>query len=109
MALGLALFYRGGTLPLVLPGLLIFGGLALLRPDLGLLFVPLTVPLYLIPAAIQGIRGDPFRLPLHEVALLLVTGATVITWMVRRATGDERPWRSSERLTLGAAARMYAP
>src|SRR5262245_37399872 len=33
LALGLALCYRGGQLPLILAGLLLFGGLALLRLD----------------------------------------------------------------------------
>jgi putative inorganic carbon (HCO3(-)) transporter len=83
MALGLALFGWGGTLPLALAGLLIFGALVLARPDLGLLFVPLTMPLYLIPAAIPGLRADaarPFLLPLHEAALLVVAAATVAGW-----------------------------
>src|SRR5215212_10686609 len=72
MALGLALFGWSGALLPTLVGLLIFGALALIRPDLGLLFVPLTVPLYLIPAAIPGLRADPskpFMLPIHEAAL----------------------------------------
>jgi hypothetical protein len=83
MALGLGLFYWSGALPLALAGLLIFGALALARPDLGLLFVPLTMPLYLIPGAIFGLRGDatrPFLLPIHEAALLGVTAATVVGW-----------------------------
>ena len=83
MALGLALFGWGGALPLALAGLLIFGALALARPDLGLLFVPLTMPLYLIPAAIPGLRADaarPFLLPIHEAALLVVAAATVAGW-----------------------------
>jgi putative inorganic carbon (HCO3(-)) transporter len=109
MALGLALFYRGGALALVLPGLLIFGLLALLRPGLGLLFVPLTAPLYLIPAAIQGIRGDSFRLPIHEVALLVTAGATAAGWLVRRVVRDERPRTNGERPTLAEAARIYMP
>ena len=86
MALGLALFYWGGTLPFALTGLLIFGVLAPARPDLGLLFVPLTMPLYLIPAAIPGLRADasrPFLLPVHEAALLVVAVATVVGWAWR--------------------------
>jgi hypothetical protein len=93
MALALALFQFGGALLPALAGALIFGALALLRPDLGLLFVPLTAPLYLIPAAIQGLRGDagaPFRLPVYEVALLAVLGATLANWLWRRLTTDHR-------------------
>ena len=83
MALGLALFGWGGALPLALAGLLLFGALALVRPDLGLLFVPLTMPLYLIPAAMPGLRADasrPFLLPIHEAALLVVAAATLAGW-----------------------------
>jgi O-antigen ligase len=94
MTLALALFQLGGALLPALAGALIFGLLALLRPDLGLLFVPLTVPLYLIPAAIQGLRGDldnPFRLPLYEVVLLLVLGATLANWLWRRLVANRPP------------------
>jgi putative inorganic carbon (hco3(-)) transporter len=95
MAFGLALFYRGGTLALTLPGLVLFGALALLRPGLSLIFVPLTAPLYLIPASIVGIRATPFLLPLHEAALLAVFGATVVGWLWRRTRrrGDEETRR----------------
>ncbi|MFL5800310.1 MAG: O-antigen ligase family protein [Roseiflexaceae bacterium] len=100
MALALALFQLGGALLPALVGALLFGGLALLRPDLGLLFVPLTVPLYLIPAAIQGLRADadnPFRLPTYEVALLAVLGATLANWLWHRATTDHRPPTTDDR------------
>lgn len=93
MALALALFQLGGALLPALVGALLFGALALLRPDLGLLFVPLTAPLYLIPAAIQGLRADaadPFRLPTYEVALLAVLGATLANRLWRSATTDDR-------------------
>src|SRR5690348_2679428 len=91
MAVGLALFYRGGSLPLVLTGIILFGALALLRPDLGLLFVPLCVPLYIIPASIPGVRASGFLLPLHEVALVLVTGAYLLRFVgsyVRQSRSD---------------------
>jgi putative inorganic carbon (hco3(-)) transporter len=111
MALGLALFYRGQALPLApLPqlfGLALFAGLALLRPGLALLFVPLAAPLYLIPAAIPGLRAEPLRLPLHEVALLVVAAASVARaaldqWAAVRAqtTDPRRP--TTDRSTPGA-------
>jgi putative inorganic carbon (HCO3(-)) transporter len=88
MALGLALFYLA-PLPLAvrLSGLLLFGALALLRPGLALAFVPLTAPLYLIPAALLGLRSSETLLPLHEVALLVTTAAAAgrLLWaLIRR-------------------------
>jgi O-antigen ligase len=95
MALALALFQRAGALLPAVAGALLFGVLALWRPDLGLLFVPLTVPLYLMPAVIPGLRSDPaspLRLPAYEVALLIVVGATIANWLWRRiSTNDPRP------------------
>ncbi len=111
MALGLLLFYWGGALPLALVGLLIFGTLALARPDLGLLFVPLTMPLYLIPSAIPGLRGDaskPFMLPVHEAALLIVAAATVAGWGWRRVTKSQEP-RAKSRLVTKDVLWNYAP
>jgi putative inorganic carbon (hco3(-)) transporter len=109
MAVGLALFYRGGALAPALLGLLIFGALALYRPELGLLFVPLTMPLYLIPAAIAGLRADPsrpFMLPLHEAALLIVAAATAAGWLWRYLT--DQAWRA--RIAIWPALlRAYAP
>ena len=115
MALGLALFYWGGALPQALAGLLIFGALALARPDLGLLFVPLTMPLYLIPSAIPGLRGGaskPFLLPVHEAALLVVTAATVAGWGWRRVTKNQEraPAGSTKnRLVIKDVLWNYAP
>jgi putative inorganic carbon (HCO3(-)) transporter len=110
MALGLVLFYWGGALALALAGMLIFGVLALARPDLGLLFVPLTMPLYLIPSAIPGLRGDaskPFLLPVHEAALLVVTAATVAGWGWRFVRTQEP--RTENRIVPMALLREYAP
>lgn len=110
MAVGLALFYWGGALAPALLGLLIFGLLALYRPDLGLLFVPLTMPLYLIPAAITGLRADPsrpFMLPLHEAALLVVAAATAARWLWRSLA--DRTWRASVAIQPALLARAYAP
>jgi putative inorganic carbon (HCO3(-)) transporter len=106
MSLALALFYRGGTLPTASAGLLIFGALALIRRDLGLLFVPLTAPLYLIPAMIGGVRTSGFSLPLHEAALLVVLATTLTGWIWRRAT---RYGETSMPANLFANAIPYAP
>ncbi len=97
MTLALALFYRGGALAPALAGLLIFGALALSRLDLGLLFIPFTAPLYLIPASISGIRANSFLLPLHEAALLVILAAAVVGWLWRRLTTDDRRPTTGER------------
>jgi O-antigen ligase len=95
MALALALFQRAGALLPALAGALLFGGLAVLRPDLGLLFVPLAAPLYLMPAVIPSLRADPaapLRLPAYEIALLLVCGATAANWLWRRVSTTDHPF-----------------
>ncbi|MCU0494024.1 MAG: polymerase, partial [Chloroflexaceae bacterium] len=89
MGLSLLLFYRATpTVPLTVLGLLLFGGLALLRPDVGLLFVPLTWPLYFMPKGIWdaafGIGGEGMRFPMHELVLLLVLAATITRWILRK-------------------------
>jgi hypothetical protein len=66
MALGMALCYRGGHLPLILVGLLLFGGLALARPDVALLFVPLTAPLFLVSAALPSTVATKLRSLAHR-------------------------------------------
>jgi O-antigen ligase len=92
MVLGLALFSRSGALPPMLAGLLLFGVLALLRPDLGLLFVPLAATLFLIPVSIPGIRSSgEFLLPLSEVVLLVVLAASIANWLWRRVLSVARP------------------
>ncbi len=83
MLLGIIVFYRvSPALPLTVVGLALFGGLALLRPDLALLYVPLTVPFFFIPKGIWdtrfGIRPEGLEFPLHEIVLLVVVGATLV-------------------------------
>jgi putative inorganic carbon (hco3(-)) transporter len=108
MAAGLALVYWAGAAVLALVGLLLFGLLALARPELGLLFVLLTVPLYLIPPDIKGVRAGSFRPQLQEVALLAVAAATAGNWLVRRFARAARP-SLPRRADLVALARSYAP
>jgi O-antigen ligase len=110
MSIGLALFYWGGAVPLVLAGLVLFGALAFIRPDLGLLFVPLTAPLYLIPAVITGVRSDPtksFLWPVHEAALLVVAVATAASWL-RQYASDQRAMAGVWRRIV-TLLRSYAP
>jgi O-antigen ligase len=82
MALGLTLFYLT-PIPFFirLHGLLLFAVLALFQPDLAILFVPLTAPLYLIPASLGGLRERETLLPLHEIALIITTGAFAGRWI----------------------------
>ena len=72
MALGLALFYKSHDLPLMLVGLLMFSIFALLQPDLALLFALGTVPLFMIPAELDGLRAQPVRFWLGWVTLWLI-------------------------------------
>jgi O-antigen ligase len=74
MALGLALCYVGQTLEVMAGGLLLFGVLALLRPDLALLLVPLSAPLFLTPL-VTPTSGRQSAVPPHELALLVSAGA----------------------------------
>ncbi|GAB4438101.1 MAG: O-antigen ligase family protein [Chloroflexi bacterium OHK40] len=85
MLLGAVVAYRASAqLPLTLAGLALFGGLAFVRPELALLFVPLTVPLYFIPKGLFdarfGIRDSGIYLPLHELLLLIALGAATARW-----------------------------
>lgn len=88
MLLGIIVFYRASpALPLTMAGLALFGGLALLRPDLALLYVPLTVPFFFIPKGIWdtrfGIRPEGLEFPLHEIVLLVVVGATLVRMLTQ--------------------------
>ncbi|MFP4436441.1 MAG: O-antigen ligase family protein [Chloroflexaceae bacterium] len=98
MLLGVALFYRASTeLPITLVGLALFGGLALLRPDLALPAVPLTVPLFFMPKGIWdarfGIRPEGLSFPLHEILLLVVVGATFVNTLAGWRVGGLAGWR----------------
>ncbi len=108
MALGLAVFYKSHVLPLMLVGLLIFSMFALLQSDVALLVVLVTVPLFLIPAEIGGIRDRPVRLPLHEVALLLITGAVIVRWLARHVWYGTMPGWASRRPLPGPVLRWSA-
>ncbi len=87
LLLGTAIFYRASyQVPLSAAGLLLVGVLALWRPGLALLLVPLTVPLFLMPKGIWdarfGIRDAGIRLPLHEVLLLTTAAAMGARWLL---------------------------
>ncbi|KPV53037.1 hypothetical protein SE17_11940, partial [Kouleothrix aurantiaca] len=105
MALALAIFQFGYAPLPALVGMAVFGALALLRPDLALLAVPLTVPLYLIPASIAGVRAQGFVLPLHEAALLVTAAATIARAGWDLARGNAR----TPRPVFARMAREFAP
>src|SRR6266508_2409425 len=63
-------------------GLLLLGGLALLRPDLALLLVPLTAPLFLTPLVAPR-SGRQIALPPHELALLVSAAAALPNVLAR--------------------------
>ncbi len=89
MLAGLLIFYGfTNDLPTRLLGIAVFGLFACLRPDLALLFALLTVPLFFMPKGIWddrfGLSGDGVRVPLHEIALLVVAGATTLRWLLAR-------------------------
>ena len=95
MVVGLLIFYRASAqLPLTLLGALIFLPVALIRPDLALLAVVATVPLYLAPKGVWdqrfGLsRPQGYFLPLHEFALLAsAAGSLPAVWRGRERIGD---------------------
>lgn len=94
----LLIFYAVTTdLPTRVVGTLLFGLLAFIRPDLALLYIPMTVPLFFLPKGMWDARFglDGFRIPLHEVALLTLAAATVA-----RTAADW--WRDGRVLRLPA-------
>jgi putative inorganic carbon (HCO3(-)) transporter len=110
MGLGLALCYIGQTLPVMTAGLLLLGGLALLRPDLALLLVPLTAPLFLIPLVAPR-SGRQIALPPHELALL-VSAAAALPNMLAKSIRYLKSARAGLHLgltRLGQAATRHAP
>ncbi|MFV9505630.1 MAG: O-antigen ligase family protein [Oscillochloridaceae bacterium umkhey_bin13] len=102
LLLGIAIAYRGSAqLPITLAGLALFAALALRRPDLALLTIPLTLPLYFIPKGLFdarfGIRDTGIYLPLHEILLLTTLLAGLPTlwrewWVQRLAPGAGGAW-----------------
>jgi O-antigen ligase len=98
MAVALTLFYSSSVpLTVRLVGLLLFAALAFMQPLVGLLFVPLTAMLYLIPAVLVGLRATETLIPLHEAALAATAAATAV-----------RAWRDHA-LRLPRLSRSAAP
>jgi hypothetical protein len=84
--------------------------LALLRPDLALLLVPLTAPLFLTRLTIPP-SGRELDLPPHELALLVSAAAalpTILIHTVRRLKNVSR-WPYLSPTALGRTAVRYAP
>jgi len=94
LAAALIAYRASPQLPLTLLGLALFGALALARPDLGLLLVPLSLPFYFIPKGLFdtrfGIRESGLYLPLHEILLLIAGAAVVARWL---GSGPWQRWR----------------
>jgi O-antigen ligase len=76
MGVSLGLCYLGDAGYGMLAGMLLFGVLAAFRPDLALLFVPLTAPLFLTPLTLPA-GGQQIALPPHELALLVTAAAAL--------------------------------
>jgi O-antigen ligase len=112
------IFYRAASdVPLTLLGLVLFGLLALIRPDLALRFVIFSAPLYFIPKGIWdenfAIRGDGLRLPMQELLLLITFGATAWRELSLRGFGASLrtlvAWRpSKEELKAFAPVALFA-
>lgn len=103
LGLSLLLFYVGSPqLPITALGALLFGVLTLLRPDLALLLVPVTVPLYLAPKGVWdqrfGLsRPEGYFIPLHEFVLLCAVAGT----FVRLVLGEHQEPRAEHRAPGG--------
>jgi hypothetical protein len=113
MLLGAAVAYRASAqLPITLAGLALFAALSLLRPDLGLLLVPLALPLYFIPKGIFdarfGIRDSGIYLPLHEILLLVVLAAAAARALWELARGGPRSLGLPAGAALLARERLWA-
>jgi O-antigen ligase len=94
----------------MLGGLVAFGGLAMLRPDLAILFVPLTAPLFLTPLTIPA-SEQQIALPPHELALLATAAAAlpkVLAGYIRDRTAIKAGIAGGLDPFCRAAAR-YAP
>jgi O-antigen ligase len=112
MALGLGLCYRAGVLSPVyirqisVAGLALFGLLAIIRLDMALLFVPLTMPLFGIPLVLPNGRGGTWTFQLHELVLLAIVGAAAVRaawWLARARRLPIWAWID------GQTRRTYAP
>lgn len=105
MVAGLALIYRGEELSTIAVGAGCFGVGVLWRPDLGLLFVPVVAPLYLIPIVLPGLRREgEFLLPLYEFVLAVVFIASILRWIPLQIMGGRDNLGAS---SLGAARRPF--
>jgi putative inorganic carbon (hco3(-)) transporter len=110
MGLGLALCYLGQTLSVMTIGLLLLGGLALLRPDLALLLVPLTAPLFLISLVVPT-SGQQIALPPHELALLVSAVAALPNMLAKSVLYLKSAPAGLRRglIRLGQVATGHAP
>lgn len=100
LGLSLLLFYVGSPqLPITALGAALFSILALLRPDLALLLVPMTVPLYLAPKGVWDqrfglARPEGYFIPLHEFVLLCTLAGTLIHLVLKDQGGENNEQRS---------------
>jgi putative inorganic carbon (hco3(-)) transporter len=109
MGLGLALCYLP-TLPTAGLGLLLLGSLAFARPELALLLVPLTAPLFLTHLRVPSLQ-QPLALPPHELALLASLAAVLPHLLSRMGSRLKRARaeRSCGLARLGRIAARHAP
>lgn len=116
LGLSLLLFYVGSAqVPITALGALLFFALALLRPDLALLLVPVTVPLYLAPKGVWdqrfGLsRPEGYFVPLHEFVLLCTLAGTLLYVVFRDRPARVRPKHAGviERARVWLAANQPA-
>ncbi|MBP1467167.1 O-antigen ligase family protein [Candidatus Chloroploca sp. M-50] len=106
MLFAVIIAYRASPqVPLTLAGLLLFAILAVMRPRVALLFVPLTLPLYFIPKLIFdsrfGLRESGLALPLHELLLVIALFAAGVRLVIEvMAHWLKRPLREPQVLAL---------
>jgi putative inorganic carbon (HCO3(-)) transporter len=91
LGLGLLLAYRGAAPLPVVVGLVTVLLLAAARPEVALLFVPLTAPLFAITPRVPGLDPELAAMPPHELALLAAGLGTIARWLLERAA---RAWSS---------------
>ena len=106
MALGALLIYRTVSLPIIAIGLVIFGLLALLRPTLGLLCMPIVAPWYLSPVYVPNVRAAGTVFPLLEVLLLVVLAAALGNWLLERLL---HPRQSATARPVGITLAEFLP